>query len=262
MIVIGERINGMFDDVKKALADRDAEVIKKLAKDQVDAGADVLDVNVGPGAADAQGAMVWLVECIQQVVSCPLSIDTTNSKVMAAGLSACNNPTIANSITGDPKKLEAILPLVAEHNSEVIGLTIDEKGIPRDGPARLEVAGQVLIACMEAGIGSERLYIDPVILPVKFTQPNPGHVLYAIREVKVLCDPPPRTIIGLSNVSQGSLVRELINRTFLAMALGAGLDGAIMDPLDSELMDAAITAGLLLNKQVYCDDYLKAYRKK
>lgn len=262
MIVIGERINGMFQDVKEALADRNADVIKKLASDQVAAGADALDVNVGPGAADAESAMVWLVENIQEVVSCPLAIDTTNAKVMRAGLSACSNPTIVNSITGDPKKIDELLPLAVEHNSEVIGLTIDENGIPRDGPARLEVAGKVLIACMEAGIGSERLYIDPVILPVKFTQPNPGHVLHAIRECKVLCDPPPRTIIGLSNVSQGTIVRELVNRTFLAMALGAGLDAAIMDPLDSDLMDTAITAELLLNKEVYCDDFLKAYRSK
>lgn len=262
MFIIGERINGMFQNVAKAIKASDKGIIQDLAKKQIAAGADALDVNVGPAASDPQAAMVWLVEAIGEVSDIPLAIDTTKLSVMEAGLKACKGKAIINSISGADKKLDTLLPLAKQYNAAVIGLTMDESGVPQDAAARTEIAAKILAKAMEFEIHMQDLYIDAIILPVNVAQPHAGAVLETIKQCKFFSDPPPRTVLGLSNVSQGSLDRPLINRTFLAMAVACGLDAAIMDALDKELMDVMITAELLLNKSIYCDSYLDAYRKK
>lgn len=260
MIVIGERINGMFKDVRTAIQQKNPEPIRDLAQRQQAAGADYLDVNVGPAAEDPVAAMQWLVSTIREVSSLPLAIDTTKMEVMRAGIEAAEGQAMINSTTGEKKKLDALMPLAAEYNIPIIALTINEQGVPRDANGRAEVALNILAAAMEHGVPPENVLIDAVILPVSAQQENPGHVLETIRQTKLLADPPPKTVIGLSNVSQNTRYRELINRTCLVMAIGAGLDAAIVDCLDDELMDAMITAELLLNKQVYSAEYLKAWR--
>jgi len=261
MFVIGERINGMFIDVKKAIQAQDPAPIQQLARDQVAAGANALDINVGPASSDKLGAMQWLVGITKEVVDVPLCIDTTNAEVMKAGVEAAEGNAIINSTTGEDERMEKILPLAAEYNCPLVGLTIDAEGVPRDADGRMEVALRLVSACMEQGISISDLYIDAVILPVNALQQVPQEVLNTLQMCKALSDPPPQTVIGLSNVSQGALHRELINRIYLVMAVANGLDAAIMDPLDTKLMDAAITAEVLLNRNVYCDDFLKAYRK-
>lgn len=260
MIVIGERINGMFVDVRKAIQEKDPQAIRDLAQRQQAAGADYLDVNVGPAAEDAVAAMQWLVGLIREVSDLPLAIDTTKQAVMRAGIEAAGGKAMINSTTGEKKKLDVFMPLAAEFNIPIIALTISEQGVPRDANGRAEVALNILAAAMEHGLAPDKVFIDAVILPVSAQQENPGHVLETIRQTKLLSDPAPKTVIGLSNVSQNAQYRELINRTYLTMALAAGLDAAIVDCLDTELMDSMITAELLLNHQVYSADYLKAYR--
>jgi 5-methyltetrahydrofolate corrinoid/iron sulfur protein methyltransferase len=260
MFIIGERINGMFKDVRAALQEKNETIIKNLAIAQLEASANCLDVNVGPASADPLEAMVWLVKTISSVTKAPLAIDTTKAEVMEAGLTEAGPGSIVNSTTGQEEKLALFMPLAQKHNAGIIGLTIDEKGIPRDGTGRTEIALRIVAAALEHGIETDRVYIDPIILPVNVTQVTPGHVLTALQEVRLISDPAPKTVLGLSNVSQGTQMRSLINRTYLVMAAAAGLDAAIVDPLDEELMNAVITAELLLNKQVYCDDYIKAYR--
>ncbi len=262
MLVIGERINGMFKDVAGAIANKDKAVIQKLAKDQVASGAGMLDVNVGPAVADAIGAMKWLVEIIQEVVNTPLALDSTKPQVIEEGLKLVKNKAMINSTTADKEKLDVLLPMAKQYGSSLIGLTMDKSGIPRDRHQRSEFAAQIVSACMEAGIGVEDLYLDPIILPVNVAQSQAIEVLESIRESKLLSDPAPKTVVGLSNVSQGTENRSLINRTFLIMAQAQGLDAAILDPLDKELMDGMITAELLLNRHIYCDSYLDAYRKR
>ncbi|MBN3038180.1 MAG: dihydropteroate synthase [Candidatus Omnitrophica bacterium] len=262
MLTIGERINGMFKDVGKAITSKDKNVIQDLAKKQVECGADVLDVNVGPAAADAVAAMRWLIESIQEVTDVPLALDSTKADVIEEGLKLAKKKAIINSTTAKKAKLDTLLPLAKKYDSGIIGLTMGESGIPRDRNERAEHAAVIISACMEAGIPIENLYLDPIILPVNVTQFQSLEVLEAIRDLKILSDPAPKTVLGLSNVSQGTDKRSLINRTFLVMAIANGLDAAIVDPMDNELMDAAITAELLLNKHIYCDSFLDAYRKK
>lgn len=262
MLVIGELINGMFKDVGKAIANKDKAVIQKLATDQTQAGAGMLDVNVGPSVADAASAMKWLVETIQEVVDTPLALDSTKPAVIEEGLKLVKKKAMINSTTADKEKLDLLLPMAKQYNASLIGLTMGKSGIPRDRNERSQFAAEIVSACMEAGINLADLYLDPIILPVNVAQAQVQEVLESIREFKILSDPPPKTVVGLSNVSQGTEKRSLINRTFLVMGVACGLDAAIADPLDKELMDGLITAELLLNKHIYCASFLDAYRKK
>jgi 5-methyltetrahydrofolate corrinoid/iron sulfur protein methyltransferase len=260
MYAIGERINGMFKSVRGAIQQRNPEPVHDLVRRQLAAGANCLDVNVGPAAADPLAAMEWLVKAIREVTKAPLAIDTTKPEVMRKGLELAGPGSVINSTKGQQEQLDIFVPMAVEHSASLIALTIDENGIPRDANGRGEIALRVVASAMEHGLEPDRLMIDAVILPVNVTQATPGHVLETIRSVKVLSDPPPKTVLGLSNVSQGTQMRELINRTYLVMALAAGLDAAIVDVLDTELMDAMITAELMMNRTVYADDFLKAYR--
>lgn len=261
MFVIGERINGMFKLAGEAIQKKDKAVIQDLALKQVNAGANALDLNVGPAAEDPLDAMVWLVETVQEVTNVPLSIDTTKPKVMEAGFKVCRNRTVLNSISAVKEKMDVLLPVAKKYDSLIIGLTLDEKGIPKTIEGRTELACTILARIIEEEMNPENLYLDPLILPVNVAQDQCPLVLETIKQIKLLSDPPPKTLLGLSNVSQKTLDRSLVNRTYVVMALAYGLDGAILDPLDKELMETIITAELLLNKFIYCDSYIGAYKK-
>ncbi len=260
MYVIGERINGMFVDVKAAIREKKAAVIQDLAKRQLAAGAKALDVNVGPAVADAAGAMLWLVETIRKVSDAPVAIDTAKWKVMAEVVPQVPGDVILNSTKADPEMVTQYVGLAAEHNAGLIGLTIDADGVPGNVDKRVELGANIIALAMEGGLDVTKLFIDPIILPVNVAPQTPGNVLEAITQLRRFCDPPPHLLLGLSNVSQKCNQRRLINRTYLAMGVAEGLDSAIMDPLDKELMDTAITAELLMGKMIYCDSFLEAAR--
>ena len=260
MIVIGERINGMFKVIKEAIVSGDKKPVQDMALKQIEAGATMLDINVGPTSAEPEKTMVWLVEAVQEVTDITLSIDSPKFPVMKAGLEACKNKKLMNSTTGREDDLTKFMPLAVEHDADIIGLTIDENGVPNSAEGRSEIALKILSTAMENGIDPTRLFIDPIVLPVKADQKSPAFVLEAINQFTMLCDPPPHIVVGLSNLSQTAIDRKIINRTFLAMGIARGLDAAIIDPLDTDLMDAMITAELLMNKTIYSDSFLKAYR--
>ncbi|MFA5388997.1 MAG: dihydropteroate synthase [Candidatus Omnitrophota bacterium] len=264
MFLIGERINGMFKDVAKAIKEKDKAFIQNLALKQVACGSSALDVNVGPSSDNPKDAMEWLVRTIGEVSNIPLAIDTTKQDVMEAGLKACKSKAIINSVNANEEKMKNLFGLAGKYKASVIGLTMDKAGIPKDSEGRMELAMKIVASCMEYGVDTSELYLDAVILPVNVAQPHVKEVLKTIRDSKLLAQPAPKTVVGLSNVSQGSPAqhRNLINRTFLAMAVANGLDAAILDVTDKELMDTLITAELLMEKQLYCDSYLDAYRKK
>lgn len=261
MLVIGERINGMFKNVRNAIAEHDKAVIVDLAKRQLEAGAHVLDINVGPASDDPVNAMLWLVDTVQEAVDAPLAIDSAKWEVFEPALARCKQPPFINSTTGAQEQLNFFVPLAMKYNASLIALTIDEQGVPSTTEGRTEIAMRILVAAMEHGLPTDRLYIDPITLPVKAVQDQCAKQLEALRQFRQLADPPPHTVIGLSNVSQRAQEKRLIDRTFLVMCIANGLDSAILDPLDKDLMDAMVTAELLLNKQLYCDSYLEAYHR-
>ncbi len=262
MFIIGELINGMYPNIDKAIKAKDKSVIQSCALQQVKAGADALDINCGPASRQPVADMQWLVQTVQEVTDKPLSLDSSKPQVIEAGLGVIKNKVIINSTTADPQKLQILVPLAKQHQAKLIGITISNKGIPQNKDQRLELAANIVAACLEQAFPTEDLYLDPIVMPVNVAQAQMRDIIESIREFKIISEPAPQTIVGLSNVSQGTSVRSLINRTFLTMALAFGLEAAILDPLDRELMDAAITAELILNKQIYCDSYLDAYRKR
>lgn len=259
MFVIGERINGMFTEVKNAVENRDPEPIRDLATRQVEAGADALDINVGPTMGDDTENMIWLLETAQEVTDAVLCLDSAKYEVIEAALPVCENPTIINSTKAIEEQLEKYVALAVETDSQLIALTIDQSGVPSDAGARVQMGATIATKAMEGGLEMEDLYIDPVILPVNVAPKQPQRVMEALSQLKMLSDPPPNFMLGLSNVSQGCKERSLLNRIYLAMATGAGLNAALMDPLDEKLMQAAITAEVLMERQLYCDDYVSAY---
>ncbi|MBE3574941.1 MAG: methyltetrahydrofolate cobalamin methyltransferase [Firmicutes bacterium] len=261
MILIGERINGMFNDVGNAIRNRDPEPIQRLAISQTKAGAHYLDVNTGPAVDDPENVMAWLVHTIEEVVDTPLSIDTMKFKALEAGVKAVTKkPPLINSTTAERKRLERILPLAKDYGCSVIGLAMNEKGVPKDANDRTAIAMEIVAAADEYGIPMSDLFIDPIIMPVNVAQEHAPQVIETIRQVKLLADPAPKTVVGLSNVSQKTLHRSLINRVYLVMAMAAGLDAAILDVEDKDLMDAMVTARILLNQEVYSDSFLKVGR--
>ncbi|MDP2043888.1 MAG: dihydropteroate synthase [Candidatus Omnitrophota bacterium] len=262
MFIIGELINGMYANIGAAIKEHNKAIVQKCALAQLACGADALDVNCGPATTQPLVDMPWLIETIQEVTDKPLCLDSSKPKVIEEGLKAARNKTMINSTTADPEKLDLLVPLAKRYNSKLIGLTISAKGIPQNKDQRLELAATIVATCAQIGFPVEDLYLDPIVLPVNVAQAQIKDILESIREFKIISDPSPQTILGLSNVSQGTHVRSLINRTFLTMAVAYGLDSAILDPEDKELMDALITAELILNKSIYCDSYLDAYRRK
>lgn len=261
MIVIGELINGMYKDVGKAIQNRETDVIQHLAVDQMKAGAKVLDVNTGPYSKNPKDDMKWLVETIQKATKTQLSLDSTKPDVIEESLKLVEGRALINSTSADDEKMERIFALAKKYNSQVIGLTMDKSGVPNSKDRRVELAAAIVAKAAEFGVAPDDLFIDPIVLPVNVAQSQGSEVLGAIRDFRMISDPPPKTVVGLSNVSQGAKIRPLINRTFLVMAVAAGLDAAILDPLDRELMDAMITSELILNKHIYCDSFLEACRK-
>ncbi|HUW55382.1 MAG TPA: dihydropteroate synthase [Planctomycetota bacterium] len=268
MIAIGERINGQFDDARKAIAAKDKKVIHDLARRQTEAGAHYLDVNVGTAAADQQAAMQWLVTTIQETCRTPLCLDSQKPAVIKAGLAVADTSMgiMLNSSPldkkSDPNVLDTYIGMAKESNGVLITLTMDKEGVPQNVEKRVEIAAFIVGKAMELDFPVDKLYIDPIVLPVNVpgAQTQPGFLLEAIRQIKILNDPAPMTTLGLSNVSQGTTERSLINRIFLSMALSAGLDSAIVDVFDDKLMDVVATTEMLLNKQIYSDSFLRAYR--
>lgn len=266
MHIIGERINGMFTDIGNAIPLKDKKPVQAMAEKQLENGAWALDINVGTRVPKAERAAVmqWLVETVREVTDKPLAIDNPGLETMRVGVAAASKGGVAviNSTTGQADKMTGFIKLAKEFNAGIIGLSIDENGVAATVDAKVEIGMRIIAAAMEEGIAPDSVYLDPIVLPVNCNQQAPGIVLETIRQFKMLSDPAPHVVVGLSNLSQGTQERHLINRTFLVMAIAAGLDTSIQDPLDQEMTDAMITAELLLNKTIYSDSFLKAYRQR
>ncbi|HHW41995.1 MAG TPA: methyltetrahydrofolate cobalamin methyltransferase [Syntrophomonadaceae bacterium] len=260
--MIGERINGMFKDIGEAVAKFDPKPIQEWAIKQTQAGAAYLDVNVGPTATDRVKSMRWMVEVIQEVCDTPIALDSTNYDAIEAGLEICKKPALINSCPCERPKIERVFPMAKKYGAKIVALTMDKSGIPKSADMRVAFAMELLAAADEFGLAPDDLFIDPLILPCNVAQDHAPEVLEALRQIKGLSDPPPHLTLGLSNVSQGTPHRPLINRTYCVMAMTVGLDSAIMDVNDDELVDAIATADMLLNKAIYCDSYAKVFRQR
>ena len=237
MLIIGENIHIIAPPVKAAIEARDAQAIQAMALRQVEAGAGILDLNIGPQKKLGHEVMPWIVEAVQEVTDVPLSLDTTNLAAMEAGLQKCVRPAMLNSASADPARLDSVMQLAAKYGARVIALTMGVDGIPTTADGRAGIAMEALLPAAEAaGVPIADVYLDPLVLTVTCNQDVARESVEAIRMFKMMADPPPTTVVGLSNISNGCPpeTRPLINRTLLVMLLGAGLDSAIADPFDAE----------------------------
>ncbi|MCA9976026.1 MAG: dihydropteroate synthase [Anaerolineales bacterium] len=260
MKIIGEKINGTRKRVARAIAERDAEFIKDLALKQADAGSNWLDVNAGTHPDKEPDDLIWLIENIQSVVDTPLALDSANPKALNVAIEAVNKIPMINSISGEPDRLEKILPIVAQHGCEVIALAMDDKKIPETFDKRMEVIDKVIAATRAAGVADDKVYVDPLAMTIATTNQSAMIACDTIRAVHAKY-PEVHFTMGLSNISFGLPARKQINRGFLIMAMQAGLDSAILDPLDKELVAAILTTNLLLGRDRHCMNYLRASRK-
>ncbi|HLC02220.1 MAG TPA: dihydropteroate synthase [Anaerolineales bacterium] len=241
MYKIGENIHIISPKVKEALASRDGGFFVTLAKKQQTAGADALDLNIGPQKKAGKEVMGWLVDCMQEAVpGMTLSFDTTNLEAIEVGLQKVGSNAIINSTSAEEERLANVPPLAAQYQSKLIALCMEKSGIPVSADARVGIAMEKLIPRgQEVGLPMENLLIDPLILTVSGCQEYVPHAVETVRMLKMVADPPPMTVVGLSNVSNQvpHEMRPLINRVYVVMLMAAGLDAAILDPLDEELME-------------------------
>lgn len=259
MIFIGERINTGFKEIKNAVINRDGDPIKKAALQQEKGGATYLDVNLGAVSSKPED-LCWMIEQVQDACDLPISIDSNKVVMLKEAIPMCKKPPLVNSTTADGFKLDAILPLIAEHKASVIGLVMDESGSPKTADKRVEFAGEIFAKIMEYDISPDQLFLDPIVMPLKFMQEQAKEILAAAAQFKLFSDPPCHIVCGLSNISNGTTQKKLINRTFAVMLVANGLDAVILDVNDEELVNAILTAELVLNKSIYADSYVDAFR--
>ncbi|HWR39321.1 MAG TPA: methyltetrahydrofolate cobalamin methyltransferase [Patescibacteria group bacterium] len=263
MIIIGERINGMFKDIGAAIRAHDPKPLQEWAVKQKEGGAHYLDVNTGPNSEDQTVDLPWMINIVKEVSDLPLAIDTTNYDAMEAALKAYGKPgALINSIGCEQEKIDRVFPMAAKYGADVVCLCINKVGIPKSAEDRVAMAMEFVANAEAYGLQPDNLFIDPIILPVNVAQEHGVEALETIRQIKMISNPPPKTTVGLSNISQKSPHRPIINRTFAIMAMTAGLDSAICDANDENLVDAIATARLILNQDIYCDSYAKVFRQR
>ncbi len=242
MYRIGENIHIISDKVKAALKDRDGAFFVDLVRAQKEGGADVIDLNIGRRKKDGPEVVDWLVDCVQEAAGdITISFDTTNLAAIEAGLKRVGSNGIVNSTSAEEERLASVPPLAAKYDAKLIALCLEKSGIPVSADARIGIAMEKLIPrAQEVGIPVENLFVDPLILTVSGCQEYVPEAIETVRMIKMVMDPPPMTVVGLSNVSNQvpDEMRPLLDRVHMVMLMGAGLDAAIMNPLDKKLAEA------------------------
>lgn len=238
MILIGENIHIISRVVSEAIRNRDAAAIQLLAGQQAEAGADYLDLNLGPARQDPRAVASWLISTVQEVTGLPISLDTMNPAAMEAGLALCKTRPILNSASGKAESKELMMPLAVKFNTQVVVSVITDLGCPPDVDARVESIMETVAYANGLGIGNGDILVDPIILPVSADQKQ---VREALEFIRILPDllPGVRSVVGLSNISNGTpaQLRGILNRTYMVMLEKYGLYSAIADVLDPELVE-------------------------
>lgn len=260
MLIVGERINSTRETIREAIGKRDAAFIVKEASRQLAAGATFIDVNCAMTSGDEIQDMDWALNVIQsELPDVSVSIDSPNYLAIDRAIKVykAKGTLMINSITAEGSRIDTILPLALKANAKLIALTMDDKGMPDTAEDRVKIARSILDRVKRDGFDPKNLYFDPLIRPIS-TEPTQAREF--LRSIPMIKDLGANTICGLSNVSFGLPNRKLVNATFLAMAVYAGLDAAILDPTE-KLMNSNVRASLaIVGNDDYCSDYIKAFR--
>ena len=262
MLLMGESINGTRKAVGEAIQNRDAEFIKALALEQVEAGAGVLDVNGGVAGGDEIADLTWLIDVVRGVTDTQLMVDSANPQALVAGVEAAiangGKTPFINSLSGEQSRIDAVIPLVEKYKCSVVGLCLADEGIPATAEDRFAIAQQMCDMVVKAGLPPEDLWVDPLVLAISADSTAAQMTMDTLRMVKEKL--PVRTTGGLSNVSFGLPNRPLLNRTFVAMCAGLGIDGIIVDVRNRQMMGTVKGIEALRGEDAYCGNFLKAHR--
>lgn len=259
MLFIGESINATRKRVAEAVLAHDEAFLAELAKSQVAAGADYLDVNAAAGGNDEVRDLVWAVKAVQGAVDTPISIDSANPKAIVAACEVHRGTPMINSISAEPSKLEVLLPLVAALKAKVIALCIGSDGIPQTAAGRLEVAIGLVAKLEGAGVKREDIFVDPIVLTVGTDHKAATVTLETTRMIKQELAG-VNTVLAVSNVGFGIPERVQLNNTMATLAVEAGIDAFLADVRGKGLVAHVMAASVLLGRDAYCSKYLKAYR--
>jgi len=263
MLIIGENINATIPKVKAAILQKDGEFLQNLAISQEAAGAGLIDINVGTGegtAEDEKKDMQWLVGLVKDAVKCNLCIDSDNAEVMEAGLNAAGDRAgMINSTKGSQKNLAAMMPLAKKHGLPIIGLAMDEGGIPKDSDARVEIAGRILKAAEAEGIAQSDVYIDPLVMPISTDNTQGKVTLDTLAKLKQSY-PEAKAVLAVSNVSFGLPQRALVNGTLVSMAAYLGVDALLINPKNKRLKASILASNVVLGRDRHCRKYSRAAR--
>lgn len=260
MLVVGERINSSRKHIELAIREKDAHLITKEARDQVEAGAHLIDVNTATLMEGEVESLKWTIQLIQDSVDVPICIDSPNTVAVSEVLPLCKEKPMLNSITGEEERYAKLIPLIQEYRPNVVGLCMDAGGVPHSKEDRIRIASDLIGRLTKDEVPIGDIYIDPVVTPVSTDTRYGMAVLEAIEGI-MKAFPEVHTICGLSNVSYGLPNRKQVNWVFLVMAMTRGLDAVILDPCDRQIMANLITTSTILGKDDFCMNYLTAYRE-
>ena len=260
MIIIGEKINGSIPAVAEAIAKRDADFIKNRAKMQAEAGATFIDCCASVPEAEEVETLKWMIDCIQEVTDLPISVDSPSPDVLLQVFPYCKGPGLINSVSGEGDKIDKIFPAIADTKWEVICLLSDDTGIPKCAADRLKVFDKIMAKAKEYGIAPSRMHIDPLVEMLCTSENGIETNTEVISTVRSQY-PNIHITAAVSNISFNLPVRKMINLGFTVLAMNAGLDSAILDPTNRDLMGVIYATEALLGEDEYCMEYIGAYRE-
>ena len=261
MLIIGERINSTRAHIQKAMEARDSAFIVKEARKQIEAGAGFVDINCAMSLGNEVQDIDWVISVMQsEIEDVSICIDSPNHLAIQRALEVyrAKGRLFINSITGEDARIDLIVPLAVKYNTSLIALTMGGSGMPNSAEERFVMAKDMLAKVEKKGLKAENLYFDPLIRPISTEPEQAKEFLRSIPMIKSLG---ARTICGLSNISYGLPDRKIINSTFLAMAIQSGLDAAILDPTEKQVISSIAAAEALMCKDEYCAEYIKAFRE-
>jgi 5-methyltetrahydrofolate--homocysteine methyltransferase len=259
MIVIGEKINGTIPSMAKAIAEKDANHIRNLAKKQADAGAQYIDVCASVSPDVELETLKWLIDLVQEVTDTPIAIDSPNEKVFKDAVKLCKKPGIINSVSLEGNKIEEVFPVIAGTDWQCVALLCDNTGIPKTAEKRLEVFDAIMKKAKEYKIAPERLHIDPLVEMLCASDDGISPVITTIKKVQEQY-PTIHITGGASNISFQLPMRKYINRGFIILCMSVGMDSAIIDPLNKDMMGLIFATEALLGKDEMCIEYITACR--
>ncbi len=257
--VIGERINTSRKVVQAAVADRNSDYIIDDVTKQQTAGAAFIDVNAGARIGHEEEDMKWLIDTIQPITNVPLALDSPDPAILEMAFQMVEKTPMINSISLEKERFDAMMPVLSGKDCRVIALCMDDAGMPNSADDIVERARKLVGELNDIGIGTGKIYIDPLIQPISTDTTKGTMVLGAVRAIKAEF-PEVHITGGLSNISYGLPQRHIINRTFVTLMMGAGMDSAILDPLDQKIMATIRTTDMLHGKDQFCMNYLKGVR--